>query len=173
MISVFHFAYHHAAGRSHLKRSPTGGVGELGGIGTRNQERRASDIGVRGDEVVGESRVKGLDALEVFNLLLGKLDAEGLDVVLQVLDLTAADHREDIASLGHNIGQGDGGDGFGAVLGCHLRQSLAGLDLFLVLGGGLAAESTQTFSGRLAALELGLGLELALTVNAPANCDSC
>lgn len=122
---------------------------------------------------MGEASVKGLDTLEILDLLLGELEAEGLDVVLQVLSLTAADQREDITGLRHNIGQRDGGNGFDVVLGCHLRQSLAGLDLFLSLVGRSAGESTQAFSGRLAPLELGLRLELASTENVPAICDTC
>lgn len=48
-------------------------------------------VRVRADEVVGEARLEFDDRLEVLDVLARELDVEGLDVVLQVLDLAAVD----------------------------------------------------------------------------------
>jgi hypothetical protein len=58
--------------------------------GARKERTRLfAVVRVRADEVVGETGLERDDRLEVFDVFGRKLDVEGLDVVLQVLDLAA------------------------------------------------------------------------------------
>ena len=81
-------------------------IGELDCVGPRDQERRPSDIWIGRDEVVWESRVEILDALEVSDSLLGELETQRRDIVLQVLDLPAAHDGKDVGRFGHHVRQG-------------------------------------------------------------------
>lgn len=65
-------------------------------------------VRVRADEVVGEAGLERYDALQVLDLLVGELNLKGLDVGVEVLDLAAADEREDVGRFGHDVCQGHG-----------------------------------------------------------------
>jgi hypothetical protein len=56
---------------------------------SKERARLFAVVRVRADEVVGETGLERDDRLEVFDVFGRKLDVEGLDVVLQVLDLAA------------------------------------------------------------------------------------
>lgn len=90
-----------------------------------------------------ETRVKGVDALKVFDLRWGKFDAQRLDVVLEVLDFAATNNRENIGRLGQDVGEGDRCDRLGAVLGSNFGQRLAYLDFIRILVGRLSCEATK------------------------------
>lgn len=118
-------------------------IREFHGICTADQERLASDVGVRRDEVVRETRVEGMDALQVFDLRWSKFDAQRLDVVLEVLDFAATNNRENIGCLGQDVGEGDRCDRLGAVLGSNFGQRLAYLDFIRILMGRLSCEAAK------------------------------
>ena len=54
--------------------------------------------------------------LEFLDLLVGKLDGQCLDVVLQVLHFPAADDGEDVGSFGHDVSESHGRDRLDVVL---------------------------------------------------------
>ena len=47
-------------------------------------------------EVQGKSCVEGFRVIDLVDFVLRQLDAEGLDVALEMLDFAAADDRKDI-----------------------------------------------------------------------------
>jgi hypothetical protein len=55
------------------------------------------------DEVVGEADVKLLDVLDRRDLLGRELEGEGLDVLVEVLDLSTSNDGEDVRSLGEDV----------------------------------------------------------------------
>ena len=59
------------------------------------------------EEVHREAHLERQDALEVRDLLRRERDGERLDVVVQMLDLAAADDGEDVRRLLHNVRNGD------------------------------------------------------------------
>jgi hypothetical protein len=65
---------------------------------SKERARLFAVVRVRADEVVGEAGLERDDRLEVLDVFGRELDVEGLDVVLEVLDL-AAGGRDVLASI--------------------------------------------------------------------------
>lgn len=146
------------------KRSLRHGVGDLGRHGD-GHGTLAGGPGGLSDKVAGEAGVQGALTLEVLDLVVGQLEAEGLDVVLEVLDLAAADDGEDVGGLLHDVGEGHGRQALQAVLARDLFEG--GADLFFLGRLAPAEHAPQPFALLLAGLELFLGLELAPADHVP------
>ena len=117
-------------------------------------------LGTLAHERVRESDIKVRLALQVLDLLVRQLDAQRLDVVVQVLDLTSADDGEHVGRLLHHVRKRDGREGFDPVLaGDFLQRGRHFFLLRFLLAG--ADHFPQSFARFLALLDLFLGLELA------------
>lgn len=141
------------------------GIADLGDGGD-DPGTLARGFGALADEIAGESRFELGLALEEGNLLWGQLDGQGLDVVVQVLDLAAADDGEHVGRLLHHVGERDRRQALEAVLARDLFQRRADL----LLAGRLVARAkgaAQALALLLARLDLLLGLELAPANHVP------
>lgn len=112
------------------------------------------------DEVVGEPKVKGDGILDLLDISIRQLDVQSLDVLLEVLDITAAHDGEDVRRLAGDIGLGDARDD-GALARRDRLERPADLGLGL---GGLHDLRAALLLGPLPLL---LGLEHAAAQGAP------
>lgn len=132
------------------------------------------------DEVVGKAWMERNDAFVILDLLVGELNLQGLDVVVQVFNLPAANDREDVwclemigcdqemfqinitsrsscLYLAHDIRQRHGSHGLDPMLTGHFFKGLAHLDL--VLGLTSAGQASKILLVFLSLLESLLRLE--------------